>query len=174
MSGKTHAIVGMNAIWILPALGLVDWRVFPFLFAGLIGGWLPDIDARESELHDETYNFTKIFFINKIFGHRRFFHSFLANGLFYLILRLTLPPSFYGLAEILAIAYFSHIFIDGFNTKGCTYLYPSNWCINWVPEFMQSPCGGWADDLLFILGAMGLGAFTYEYGGMILGGLLAR
>lgn len=118
MTGKTHAIVGANAIWVLPALGVVGWQVLPLLFVGMIGGLFPDIDAKESELHDETYNLTKLLQAHRIFGHRKFFHSFIATGLGYWAVGRYVPPILPAVAPVFAVGYLSHLIIDGFNTRG--------------------------------------------------------
>lgn len=173
MTGKTHAIVGANAIWVAPFLGVTGWEVLPLVFVGIVGGLFPDVDAKESEIHDETFNVTKLLMAHKLFGHRRFFHSFLATGLAGWTIGRFVPPVIPAIAPVFALGYLSHLVIDGFNTKGVVYLWPINWSINWVPDFLQSPCGGWMDDLLFVVGAMGLGAFAYAHGTSVLQSVLS-
>ncbi len=163
MTGKTHALIGANAIWILPTFGLVGIAAIPLAFVGALAGLLPDIDAKEAEIHDQTYNVTKVFFIHKIFGHRRFFHSILAAVLLFLALQYLLPNTHPALAWIVLTGYLSHMFVDGFNTKGVCYLYPYDRPLYLFPDFLRSRCGGWADDLLFVVGIGGLSIFAYKF-----------
>jgi membrane-bound metal-dependent hydrolase YbcI (DUF457 family) len=164
MNGRTHALVGANAIWVLPWLGVTDWRIVPLLLVAMVGGLAPDIDAREAEIHDETFNATKLLFINKLFGHRRLFHSFLAAGAWFWLIGRFVPPVLPALGTVFVGGYISHMLVDGLNTKGVCYFYPFDRPIYFLPSFLRSPCGGWADHLCALLATMGLGAFAYAHG----------
>ena len=75
MTGKTHALVGANAIWILVLSGQIDAYAPLLILVGAIGGILPDIDANRATIH---YKMGGIFGIFKgVFRHRGFFHSWL-------------------------------------------------------------------------------------------------
>jgi inner membrane protein len=171
MTGKTHFLVGMNAVWALPFLGYLDQWAVPMLLAGGIAGLLPDIDAAEAEIHGGTGSLTKIFFIHKIFGHRKAFHSVLAAFGLFALFAWALPPWHPGLPWVVALGYASHSFVDGFNTKGVAYCWPWDKFFYLVPSFLRSPVGGWADDLFFVLSVGGISIFLYRYAPELFGGI---
>jgi membrane-bound metal-dependent hydrolase YbcI (DUF457 family) len=153
MSGKTHAMIGANAVWLAHLLGQVD-ASFPFLIAvGAFAALLPDIDAVYAKIH---FVFKGIFGMFKHnFTHRGFFHSLVAVALLYLICFLFLRTYHPLLPPIIALGYASHPFIDAFN-GGVQYLFPYPRFLSFVPRLFRFRVNSNGDHALFFLGALGI------------------
>lgn len=159
MTWRTHLLVGANAVWLALLVAPLDQSILILLFAGAIGGLLPDIDASSAKVHyagGGVLGGFAGFFTGKYFGHRGVFHSIFAALIWFVVLVIFLPSGFPALPLVFSAAYFSHSLIDGFNT-GVGYFFPfylKRFAL--VPRFLRSPVGGGADKFFFILGAFGL------------------
>lgn len=155
MTGRTHFVVGANVAWTALLFGAtVPWLAI-FALIGGIGGLLPDIDTRKSELSHATGGLTRMFFVDLLFRHRSATHSLLGILLVAVVSSssISLHPL---LPLIITSGYASHPFIDGFNPQGCEYLYPNKNNYRLIPRFLCVDTGGWVDHSLFFFGCLGL------------------
>ncbi|MBI4437900.1 metal-dependent hydrolase [Candidatus Uhrbacteria bacterium] len=163
MTWRTHAVVGANAVWITAFFSSVDATAFGLLVAGAFAGLLPDIDAsaRGAKIHyvaEGTFGMFK-----GVFQHRGFFHSLLAVATVFLLSFWFLRAYHPFLPAILALGYASHPIIDGFNTVGVRYLFPKRERYNLIPKLFRTPVHGFADQLFFIAGSLGIALFVLSY-----------
>ncbi len=169
MSGRTHAMVGANAVWIAALFVPVD-RAFPILIAvGAFAGLLPDIDAVSAKIHFLGGGVLGAF--RNIFKHRGFFHSLLAVAGLFLFAAFFLSGYHPALPVVLATGYASHLFIDGFNKKRTRYFFPLKKSYRFLHEELCSPIGGSLDQLFFILGAAGIFFFLFSHVDQFQGGV---
>lgn len=154
MTGRTHASIGANAVWITAAVGMVgDWSI-PFMAIGAVAALLPDIDAAHAKIHylgGGVLNAWK-----GAFKHRGFFHSLLAVFFVFTITTIFLTRHHVLLSSIITIGYASHLLIDGFTASGMQYLFPLKKNYRLVPKKCVVPIGGFFDQFLFVLGLMGV------------------
>lgn len=154
MSGRTHAVVGANAAWIAPLLGgSTNIPLILFALIGAVAALLPDIEAGRAKIQYVAGGVFGIF--RNIFQHRGFTHSLLGVLLLFLLSLSTfsLHPV---LPLIITLGYITHPVIDGFNHAGTQYLYPVQRKFWLVPKILRTPLGGLADQLLFVLGLLGV------------------
>ena len=163
MTWRTHAVVGANAVWITALFSTVDATALGLLAAGAFAGLLPDIDAsgRGAKIHYVGGGALGLF--KGVFQHRGFFHSVMAVVLLFLVSTWLLREYHPLLPLILTLGYASHPIIDGFNTVGVRYLFPKRKMYNLIPKFFRTPVHGFADQLFFILGIMGIALFVLSH-----------
>ena len=165
MNWRTHAVVGANALWVLPLVHQsLDASILFLLPSAVVGALLPDIDAHGSgaKVHYVAGGVLGAFrglFFGKLLGHRGLFHSLSMALVLFLIAWSFTHEQYPSAALVFAIGYITHIIIDGFNT-GVGYLFPF-WLKRFalVPRFFLTPVGGTADTFLFILGLFGIALF---------------
>ncbi len=163
MTWRTHAVVGANAVWVTALFSSVDATALGLLAAGAFAGLLPDIDAsgRGAKIHYIADGSLGMF--KGVFQHRGFFHSILAVALLLIASTLLLTNYHPLLPLVLTLGYASHPIIDGFNTVGVRYLFPKRKMYNLVPKFFRTPVHGFADQLFFLLGCMGVVLFVVSH-----------
>lgn len=159
MTGKTHFVLGANAVWLAPLLGAQPWLLPVLAMVGGLSGLVPDMDTRRSELSHATGGLTRMFFLDLLFRHRSATHSLLGIGLFTALSSLLFKIDF-AAPFVAVLGYVSHPFIDGFNPQGCEYLYPLKTNFRLIPRFLCVDTGGWVDRLLFGAGCVCLMVFT--------------
>lgn len=115
MTGKTH-IVGGLLVGLLLTQAL-DIQTGYAALAG-IGALIPDIDEPHSTIGRKIPG---SFLIKFLFGHREFWHSLLAAGLFYLLL---LGFGSNIVAMLFVAGYISHLLLDALTPSGVPFLFP--------------------------------------------------
>lgn len=122
----THIIFSLCIYSIFYKMDLLSILLLSF------GSLFPDIDRSTSKLG------RKFKFIEKIFGHRKFFHSLFGllffSALFYFLFDYVFLQNISIFPEdkstilhytiLFFFGYLSHIFLDSFNPKGILFFYP--------------------------------------------------
>lgn len=109
MLGTTHLLAGFVAG------SAVSW---PAAAASSLAALVPDIDTPESKIGKLVPPLS--FALNKIFGHRNFFHSVWAVLAVYVLLKMFWPL----MAAPAAVGYASHIVLDMLNPAGVRLFWP--------------------------------------------------
>lgn len=132
MTYTTHFLGGALAAELLARhVGLPTTAGFLAVFAGALGGLLPDAD------HPQSYVGRRLPLVSDLafhtLGHRGGLHSLLMCCLIYLagrwlisVLPFTVPGGVY-LAQALAAGYLSHLVLDALNPQGVKPLWPISW-----------------------------------------------
>jgi membrane-bound metal-dependent hydrolase YbcI (DUF457 family) len=118
--------VGGNALWLAGIFGKVDQSLLILIPVALFASILPDIDATAAKIHFIGGGFLGIFrgvFNGKYFHHRGIMHSIFVSLIFFAAAWIFFKDSLPALPYIFGLSYFSHLLIDGFNTK-VGYFYP--------------------------------------------------
>lgn len=161
MHWRTHAVIGANAIWLAVVVHPVDQSALLLLAAGGVSGLLPDIDATAAKIH---FTAGGVFGpLRGFFRHRGFFHSLLAVALVALVSGLCLTRYHPALPLVVTLGYLSHPLIDGFNRPGVEYLFPWKKRLRLLPKALTTPVKGLADQVLFVVGLMGLIYFLISH-----------
>lgn len=106
-------LIGLFLIDYISVSNKILYFVFLILFSSV-----PDIDKSNSKIGKKFGLFSKLIYF--IFGHRKFFHSFLFIVAFYLILSI-----FSNLISIVfLIATISHLILDALTPEGIVPFYP--------------------------------------------------
>ncbi len=161
MNWRTHAVIGANAVWITPLYGDVGAHSLVLFATGMFTSLLPDIDAASA----------KIQYVGKgIFGmfrgalqHRGFLHSILAVLILFVLCIIFLTKYNPLIPYAAAFGYLSHLLIDGFNYKGVRYFFPLKRMFHLVPKLLASPVKGLTDNILFVLGIVGILVFFFSH-----------
>ena len=156
MQGKTHAIVGANAVWITALAGQVDQGTIFLIVAGALAGLLPDIDADQAKIHYIGGGVLGMFKGN--FIHRGFFHSWLAVLFIFIISTIFLTQFHPWLPIIITLAYLSHPILDGLTKSGVRFLFPLK-KFKLLPKKLGFKISGQFDNALFVIGALLLATF---------------
>ncbi|MBI2411225.1 MAG: metal-dependent hydrolase [Candidatus Kerfeldbacteria bacterium] len=154
MSGKTHAVVGANAVWVAALVYPLGNEVPVLLAIGALAALLPDIDATSAKIHYMGSGALGVF--RGVFHHRGFFHSFLAISIIAILTQLFLSSYHPALPMVMILGYASHPIIDGFNKPGVEYFFPWRKRIRLLPKWLTTPVNGVVDQLLFIAGVAGI------------------
>ncbi len=159
MTWRTHVVVGMNTLWILPLTGHVDNTIFTLVPTAALASLLPDIDAISAKIHylgKGALLFTQGKFKGKYFHHRGMMHGVFIAALITLILAFFFAKSVPMLPVIFFLAYMSHGVVDGLNWPvGLFYpLWMKKFTL--LPRSLLTPVNGFADNLIFILGSFSL------------------
>lgn len=160
MMGRTHLLLGINAIWLLEAGTAPSPDRFVLAVAGAaLGSLLADLDARASLL--QTLRIGGVAplvlparLLNQVFGHRGALHSLFALGVLALLslpLLGTLPLLWLGLA----LGYASHLVGDGCTRHGVPLFFPRRMRVHLLPKPLRLSTGSLAEDALFVLLALG-------------------
>lgn len=162
MRGKTHGTIGLASAWLLIFLpGFIPSPILP-LIAGFFA-LLPDIEGGETKIkHLGTKNIKPLAVFGTIatglFKHRGFFHS-----VFMVLLLLLMGtvlyfydyiPFIYVLAAL--VGYLSHIALDALTPAGILLYWPFKKKFRLMPRKIAPKTGGMIDELLFIIGLMGV------------------
>ncbi len=115
---KTHLVFGI----LLSLIFLHFFDVNPYLFIPLVcfGSVLADIDTSRSKVGRKVKPLSWL--LERLFGHRGFFHSLTAAFLLLLASIYLISISFLAFAPVLG--YLSHIFLDAFTLSGVPFLKP--------------------------------------------------
>ena len=164
MTWQTHVAIGANAAWLTALSGQThEWSLL-MLAVGAFASLLPDLDAVGSgaKIHYVGGGIFSMF--KNSFRHRGFMHSLVAGMLILLVSVLFVGRINPFLPGVIVLGYISHPFIDGLNLTGVQYFFPSSRKFNVAPRFLRSPVRGWADQLLFVLGTMGVISYIFLFG----------
>lgn len=156
MMGRTHALLGLNSLWLLE-VGLPpssDRFVLCALGAAL-GSLLPDLDARASLLQSLRVGGVAPLvlparLINRALGHRGALHSLLALGVLSV---LTLPLlNFEPLLWLgLLLGYGSHLVGDACTRHGILLFFPDRRRVHLLPKPLRLSTGSLAEEALFVM-----------------------
>lgn len=170
MMGRTHALLGIDALWLLEVwdgTGSSD-RLFPLAVIGsVVGALLPDLDAPISLLSLTSLGGVRPFalparWLNARYGHRGALHSLRGWGIAAL---LFCPWLFIGsqagsglaLWSGLVLGYGSHLLGDSLTRSGIPLLYPNPRRVHLLPKPLRLLTGSTAEDgVLFALAAAAL------------------
>ena len=156
--GRTHALAGVAAIWVLPTSMTTETLASLTIFAAL-GALLPDLDANESQIKRLRFAgimpFTPLALaLNRTLGHRGLLHSLLGWGLATLLFSplLFLPLAgmgTMGLPLALSIGYASHLATDACTKSGIPFFYPRRKRYHLLPRPLRITTGSMAEDIVF-------------------------
>ncbi len=142
MMGKTHIVFGiLIGLLSLKYLNVPSIPVFLVLVG--ISSLLVDLDCSQSFLGKRIQ--TVSWFIEKLFGHRNFFHSVFPLLILLILFFYILDWNIAGMAVL--IGYGSHLIMDSFTHMGISLFYPIN--KKRIRGFTKT--GGVADYLLFFI-----------------------
>lgn len=160
MMGRTHLLLGINALWLLEVGPLPSPDRFVLAVAGAaLGSLLPDLDARASLLQSLHVGGVRPLVLparglHRLFGHRGTLHSLLALGVLAL---LSLP--LLGIEPLLwlglLLGYASHLVGDACTRHGVPLFFPRRTRVHLLPKLLRLSTGSLAEDALFVLLALG-------------------
>lgn len=134
MTWPTHALIGINSLWLLAPLppDLLGYDLGTLAACAALGALLPDLDASESKIKHLKIPGTqfKPFLlpaqvVHRTDQHRGLLHSLLGLGM---VTFITIPLTFWiGWAPVIALllGYTSHLLGDAATKSGIRLLYPS-------------------------------------------------
>lgn len=175
MTGKSHAAIGANTIWIFYLV--YGASLSPVIFAlAVIGALMPDFDAAESKIKHFKIRVGKkktglafypfylpAVIISAFFKHRGFWHSLLATLLvtgisvgtvIYLntyVMDLTPAHAF-----ALPFGYLSHLLADSLTKFGVPLFWPNKENFHLTPRTLWFKSGGAIDHIIFAVATMGV------------------
>ena len=155
MMGRTHALIGITALWLLELPGMITQEtIAPLIFFTGIGALIPDLDAGESLI--KRFSIGGIaplapiaVVLHRTLGHRGLLHSLAGLGLFTLLCALPLALWLgwpYGAA--LSMGYASHIVADSATKSGVPLLYPRRKRYHLLPKGWRLTTGSLAEETL--------------------------
>lgn len=166
MTWRTHALTGINALWLLTAIpyGITANNIALLSALAAVGGLLPDLDAAESKLKHLRVGGVKPFALlspslHRALGHRGLLHS-LAGFSLVVSIALSLAP-WWGWQPSLALGlgYASHLLTDSATRMGIPLLYPHPQRFHLLPLRWCIVTGSPTEDALFpflMVGVAGL------------------
>ena len=161
MMGRTHALIGIAALWLLELPGVITQETLaPLVLCAVIGALAPDLDASDSMIKRlSVAGITPLApvaqTLHRTLGHRGLLHSLLGLGLFTALCALPLAvwlgwPS----GAALALGYLSHIGADAATKSGVPLLYPQRKRYHLLPKGWRFTTGSLAEEALFPLLAL--------------------
>ena len=161
MTWSTHAILGINTLWLFEILpqGPDPLNVGILAAVAAFGALLPDLDASQSKIKYLSISGLKPFYLpsealHRWLGHRGLLHSLLGLGI---VTLLVLPLAvWWGWTVPLALllGYASHLAADACTRFGVPLLYPRKQRYHLLPRPLRFVTGSQAEDMLFVLGAV--------------------
>lgn len=167
MTGKTHAAIGANSIWVLK---LTSLTYTPLLIGvAALAALLPDLDASESmikhleiDLGTRRQHFrVKPFYLvalvmSHLFRHRGWLHSGVA-------IIIVAVASWFGLRQfglayplMITIGYASHLLADALTISGIHFFLPAKNELHLLPKPLRIRTGSWVDTTLLIAAGVGI------------------
>jgi inner membrane protein len=160
MMGRTHALLGLNTLWIweMAAVPLVTGaddttRLTLCLLAAVGGALLPDLDAPVSLLQNFSVGGIRPLVLparalHRYLGHRGGLHSLLALGA---VGVLALPLLW---VDVLAwwgllLGYGSHLLGDAATKRGVPLLYPRRAAVHLLPCPFRLSTGSLSEEVVF-------------------------
>lgn len=156
MMGRTHALIGVNALWLLTVVpdGVTASNLALLSATAALGGLLPDLDAAESKIKHLRLGDLKPFVflslpLHRALGHRGLLHSLVGLSL---IASLALPLAFrwgWQPSVALVLGYASHLLADSCTRSGVPLLYPASDRFHLLPPHLRIVTGSPTEDALF-------------------------
>lgn len=162
MMGRTHAFVGIVALWLLEPFGLLTQGALPpLLMIAVLGALLPDLDAAESKIKRLSLGGVAPFMplsqvLHHTLGHRGLLHSLM--GLIIVTAICALPLGFWlgwTATVALALGYASHLLADAATKSGIPLLYPRRQRFHLLPKGWRFTTGSQAEEMLLPWLALG-------------------
>ena len=155
MMGRTHALIGITALWLLELPGAISQETMvPLILFSVIGALAPDLDASESLLKRfAVAGITPLAplsqALHQSLGHRGLLHSLAGLALFSVL--CALPVTYwlgwpYG--DALVLGYASHILADSATKSGVPLLYPRRRRYHLLPRGWRLTTGSLAEEIL--------------------------
>ncbi|BCM94165.1 hypothetical protein IAD21_06068 [Abditibacteriota bacterium] len=160
MTWPTHALLGMNTVWLLALLppDVLRYDVGVLCAAAALGALLPDLDANESKVKHLRIPGTPIKpflpvaqMVNSTDQHRGLLHSLWGVGM---ACAFASPLCFIGAwapALAFALGYASHLLGDSATRSGIRLLYPHARRFHLLPLRWRLTTGSLAEDLFMEL-----------------------
>ena len=157
MTWPTHALLGINSLWLLAPIPpeLLGYDFGTLAACAVLGALLPDLDASESKIKHLKIPGTSIKpfllpaqIVHRTDQHRGLLHSFWGLGMVALI---TVPMIFWrGWAPVtvLLLGYASHLLGDAATKSGIRIFYPSATWVYLLPKNLRITTGSLAEDAL--------------------------
>jgi inner membrane protein len=172
MTGSTHIVAGLNALWLLEVLpGAANENIALLAGAAAFGALLPDLDASQSQIKHLSIGGVKPFYlpataIYRQLGHRSLLHSLW--GLAYIALVGALLSPFIGWKTILALwlGYASHLVVDALTKSGIPLLYPNARRFHLFPKGWRVTTSSLAEEMIFVLLSLSFFALLLRHLGL--------
>lgn len=172
MTGRTHAVVGANTVWLLPLVGLSAHPAF--LALGALAGLVPDLDASESTIKHLGIPlriggvrfrikpfFLPAFLLSRMFKHRGWLHSAIAVILVALLSQVAFGSFGAEIPFSITAGYLFHILTDMLTKEGVQFALPLRERFRLLPTSLGIHTNGWLDHTLFAFGSLGILAFAF-------------
>lgn len=175
MMWRTHALAGVNTLWLLAPLA--PFALAPAPTPGLLavlagtaafGALLPDLDASESKIKSLTLGgggwrlrpfALPAHVLHRTLGHRGPLHSLLGLGVAALLVALPLGLWLGALPALaLVLGYGSHLLLDACTKSGVPLLYPDRTRRHALAPRLRITTGSPAEEV--VLALLGVGALT--------------
>ncbi len=170
MTGKTHAAIGANTVWLLTFTTLA---VNPILIVvGALAALLPDLDASESTIKHLNVKIAGIrvqlfyipaFIVSRLFKHRGWLHSAVAIIIVGVVSWLGLARFGVAYPLVITLAYASHLVADACTVSGIRFFLPIQNELHLLPRPLRIRTSGILDQLLFLAGLGGIALFLLRY-----------
>lgn len=160
MTWPTHALLGINSLWLLAPLPpeLLAYDLGTLAACATLGALLPDLDASESKIKHLKLPGTqfKPFLlpaqvVSRTDQHRGLLHSLWGLGMATFVL---IPAAvLIGWAPIVALllGYISHLLGDSATKSGIRLLYPRKLRFHLLPPHLRLTTGSQAEDVVAAL-----------------------
>jgi inner membrane protein len=167
VTGRTHAIIGANVIWLTKIFGFPPDPVIAAV--GAFAALLPDLDASESMIKNMEVTIGSgrnhvgikpfaipALLLSTMFRHRGWLHSGVAVVVVGVVSWLAFARS--GLVYPLAITagYASHLLADACTKSGIQFMLPIHRSVHIMPKPLRFRAGGFIDTGLLIIAALTL------------------
>ena len=157
MTWPTHALLGLNSLWLLAPLPieLLGYNIGTLAVCATLGALLPDLDASESKIKHLKIPGTgfKPFMVpaqvvHRTSQHRGVLHS--CWGLGMITLMATPFMLWVGWAPVVALllGYSSHLLGDSATRSGLRLLYPNPRRFHLLPKALGITTGSQAEEVL--------------------------
>ena len=157
MTWPTHALLGINSLWLLAPIPpeLVGYDIGTLAACAVLGALLPDLDASESKIKHLKIPNTQIKpfllpaqIVSCTDGHRGLLHSLLGLGMVALFVA---PFAFWvgwAPAVALLLGHASHLLGDSATKSGIRLFYPKAAKFHLLPKRFRFATGSLAEDVL--------------------------
>lgn len=166
MKGKTHLLFGLGTGCLLASVTTPDNLIqgSALIACTALGSLFPDIDNPMSTI-SKKFKITSTI-LNKMFGHRTFFHSpfccALLTGILYFIFKANELMNWWGIILGFAVGFIGHLFLDSLTKGGIPFLYPFK---TKRYHFTNIKTGGFGEKIVFagacVVTILAFGVFVY-------------
>jgi inner membrane protein len=166
MTGRTHAVLGANVVWITHLLGA---PVSPWLLPlGALAALLPDLDASESMIKNIEVRIGSgryearikplvplAMLFATIFRHRGWLHSWISLVVVGAASAWLFARFGGAVPLVVMLGYTSHLFADALTKSGIALFLPLKHTFHVLPKILRVRTGGFWDTTLFLVGVGG-------------------